>query len=174
MKKSFMKTIWYILVVWGTINSVAFIAHYDGFRDLGFVSVSSPLPLVFSAYNGYETFATGFNIMVKYKNGTVIDINLDVNTYGKITGPYNRKNIYGAIFSHGPFFNNENLVKIRQQILHYAVCDDGSGYGSIAKNFGLIENIYKNNNSNIYEMHVDIVYRSKNNTKVGYLNIICV
>jgi hypothetical protein len=42
-----------------------------------------------------------------------------------IEGPYNRRNAYGAIFSHGPFFTNSKLITLRQQILHYGICKDG-------------------------------------------------
>lgn len=135
--------------------------HSGAVKDIGFASAASPLPLVFSAYNGIETYATGFNVTVTYKNDTIINQELTSEKYGKMYGPYNRKNVYGAIFSHGPFFDRDNLVKIRQGILHYAICNPGT----LIRDFQM--------SGNISNMHVDVLYRSQDNKKIGELNINC-
>jgi hypothetical protein len=88
---------------------------------------------VFYAYNGIESYSTAFNVQIQYNNGTLIDTKLDAERYKLLDGTYNRKNIYGAVFSQGPFFDNEKLIKIRQGILDYAVCDPGA----IVKEFGV-------------------------------------
>lgn len=162
LKKSVMKTIWHCLIIWGTMNSIAFIVHYDGFKDMGFVSVSSPLPLVFSAYNGHETYSTEFNISVSYKNDTNVTVHMDGNLYNKIKGPYNRRNIYGAVFSHGPFFNNDKLIEMRQSVLNYAICK-----GVLAKEFGMIGDI-----NDIKNVTIDVFARHMNK-KVGEISIGC-
>lgn len=163
-KRTCLKFVWYVLVIWGTINSTAFVAHYDGVKDLGFASGSSPLPLVFSAYNGYETYATGFNATIKYADNTRVQVDLGVERYSMMTGAYNRRNVYGAIFSHGPFFNKENLILMRQNILKYAVCDPRS----IIKDFKLY-----NESNPVISLHVDVLYRPRNNTIVSVLDIEC-
>jgi len=160
IKKTIVRYISYILVVWGCLNSAAFVVHNNSIRDVGFVTVSSPLPLVFSAYNGVQTFATEFYISLKYANNTEIQTSLNVDKYNLLSGAYNRKNIYGAIFSHGPFFDKLNLIKIRESVLNYAVCDPGS----IITEFGLL--------NGVESMHVDILYRP-NNTKIAELDIKC-
>lgn len=177
-KSGIMKGITYMLVIWGAFNSSAFIAHYDGVKEVGFVTVSSPLPLVFSAYNGVETFATSFDISIEYANSTIVNAQLDSNKYNLLGGAYNRRNIYGAVFSHGPFFDTKKLITIRQGILKYAVCDPGS----IVHEFGL--------SGKIKSFTADVLYRpniltcntselqpdqcvSKNNTKIGRLYIEC-
>jgi sterol desaturase/sphingolipid hydroxylase (fatty acid hydroxylase superfamily) len=160
-KKVIIRYFWYFLVVWGTLNASAFIAHFEGVRDISFATVSSPLPLVFSAYNGYETFATSFNVTIEYLNSTIFKTPLDSNRYNLLSGAYNRRNIYGAVFSHGPFFDKDNLIKIRQSVLNYAVCDPGS----IIKDFNL--------HGNVSKMYVDVFYRPESNRKVGQLYIEC-
>lgn len=163
-KKTCIRAFWYVLVIWGTLNSTAFIAHNDSVKEIGFVTVSSPLPLVFSAFNGYETFATSFNLTITYQNNTIITKSLDANIYNKMTGAYNRRNVYGAIFSHGPFFDKSNLIRIRQTVLNYAVCSPGI----IAQEFGLITH-----NNDVKYGHVDVFYRSKYNKLIGSLDIDC-
>jgi hypothetical protein len=160
-KKSVLCGIMYLLVLWGAMNSSAFITHYEGMKDVGFVTVSSPLPLVFSAYNGQETYSTGFTVNVTYENGTSITDQLDATKYDLLGGAYNRRNIYGAIFSHGPFFDKPNLIKMRQQILAYAVCDPAP----IIKEFGF--------DGRVKEMVVDVLDRPNNNAKVGELRVTC-
>lgn len=160
-KKVFIRYIWYALVVWGTLNSTAFIAHHDGIKDIGFATVSSPLPLVFSAYNGKETFATSFTVEIEYRNGTHIEVPLDSVRYNLLGGAYNRRNVYGAIFSHGPFFDKEPLIQIRQDILHYAVCE----HGPIIRELRL--------DGDVKTMLVNVFDRPQNNKRVGELFIDC-
>ena len=156
------KFLWNVLVIWGAVNSVAYISHYDGVKAIGFASGSSPLPLVFSAYNGHETYSTGFNIIVNYQDNTTFSSDMNVDMYNRMKGAYNRRNIYGAIFSHGPFFDLPNMITIRQSILKYAVCDPAP----------LIHE-FQISIKNISNVHVDVFARSKNNTKIGELYIEC-
>ena len=161
LKSTIMRFLVYALVIWGSLNSSAFIAHNNSMKDIGFVTVSSPLPLVFSAYNGVETFATKFNVTVEYVNGTIIKTDLDSSRYNLLGGAYNRRNIYGAIFSHGPFFDQENLIKIRNSILHYAICDPGT----IMDEFQLP--------GRVKTIDVDVMYRPKEDKIIGHLHVDC-
>ena len=160
-KNTIVRYLCYFLVLWGTLNSTGYIAHTSNFREIGFVSVSSPLPIVFSSYNGIETFVTAFNATINYQNGTQINAILDNNHYSSLKGSYNRKNVYGAIFSHGPFFDNDVLIKIRQEILHYGVCKPGKLMNEFGFS-GLVKNL-----------HVDVLNRHDNYRKVGELNVVC-
>jgi sterol desaturase/sphingolipid hydroxylase (fatty acid hydroxylase superfamily) len=125
IKHAFKKGLIYLLILWGAANSVAFMCHDDSIRGVGFSSVSSPLPLVFSAYQGVETFSTTFELQTQLQNGTLISQPMDSVLYSKIGGAYNRRNVYGALFSHGPFFDEPNMIHLRDEILHYGVCEPG-------------------------------------------------
>lgn len=161
MKQTMIRYLGYLLVIWGTLNSAAFLSHHNGFKEIGFATVSSPLPLVFSSFNGVETFATGFNVDVHYTNGTMISTTLDVDTYGMMKGAYNRRNIYGAIFSHGPFFDSEKMIQIRQGVLNYAVCNPGT----IINEFGVP--------GEVDYVDVDVLYRPQENKHIGSLHVHC-
>jgi sterol desaturase/sphingolipid hydroxylase (fatty acid hydroxylase superfamily) len=109
-------------------------------RGLGVLSAAAPLPLVFSSYNGYETFATRYAIDARFSNGTISSFEFDSNMYDKLLGPYNRKNVFGVIFSYGPFFTDNNMIKIRQQILDKSICK-----GLLLHEFGIMDNIMNSN-----------------------------
>lgn len=105
-------------------------------RSVAFMSAASPVPLVFSAFNGIETFSTSFNILIE-TDDRIHSFALDNKLYNKISGPYNLRNVYGVMFSHGPFFNTNDMIKLRQRVLEYGICNTGQ----LAKNFGFYNKI---------------------------------
>ena len=123
---------------------------------------ASPLPLVFSVYNGVETFSTTFELDLMFKNGTHVQKVIDNKLYSNLKGTYNRKNMYGVIFSHGPFFNTENTLAIRDQILRHGLCSPGK----LAHEFGIFDELG----------HVTIMIRSKtvgNEHKLWKIEVPC-
>lgn len=121
-----------LMVILGSLSVIGLLTHTPAIRGVGFMSGASPLPFVFSKYNGIETFATKFDLDIAFQNGTETNILLDGKLYNRLQGPYNRRNVFGAIFSHGPFFDKANMIKIRQQILHWGLCQPGN----LAHEFG--------------------------------------
>ena len=78
--------------------------HVSGLRllrGLGAASAASPLPKVFSDVRGLETYASEFTIRYELGGGTA-SIPLTPERYQRLTGPYNRRNVYGAALSYGP------------------------------------------------------------------------
>ena len=114
-----------VLIIIGCLHTVGHIKNSKTMKGLAFTTVASPLPLVFSAYNGVETFSTSFEFELLFNNGTIINKTIDNKLYGKLKGAYNRRNMYGVIFSHGPFFNMPNQIKMRDQTLHWGSCNQG-------------------------------------------------
>lgn len=91
-------------------------------RGPAIISVASPLPFVFSAFNSVETFSTKMDMDLTMKNGTIMNIPIDHKLYAGLKGPYNRRNVIGAVFSHGPFFDKPEMIKIRDQVLDWGFC----------------------------------------------------
>lgn len=106
----------------GCLHFVGYIFNSTSLRGIAFATGASPLPLVFTSYNDIETFSTSFIIKVETMNNTKLEIPMNRKLYTQIIGPYNRRNVYGVMFSHGPFFKTENQIALRQQILHYGIC----------------------------------------------------
>lgn len=70
-------------------------------RGVGAATVASPLPKVFSDVAGLETFASSFELEVTTTGGTVTR-EITPELYGKLEGPYNRRNVYGAALAYAP------------------------------------------------------------------------
>ena len=119
------------LIAVGCLSSVGFIFGMPTVRAVGTISVVSPLPLVFSTYYRQETFSTYFTLDIYTTNDTRIIIPMTRDVYEKIDGPYNKRNVYGVVFSHGPFFRSPELIQLRHQILHYGFCQKNLDIGEI-------------------------------------------
>jgi len=126
----------YILVIWGLMSSSAFIVHSNMAQKTS-VFVSSPLPLVFTSFNGIETFSSEYWIIATFENGTIYNIKITHEMYSKMEGAYNRKNVYGAIFAFGSLLEDKNMIALRQEVLNYAICDPAL----VIKEFGIHEKI---------------------------------
>src|SRR5581483_8298282 len=86
-----------------SLNVVGTIFDSPTMKGIATVSTASPFPFVFSSYQGIETFSTTFNMDITFRNGTNQQMLIDHKLYSKLKGPYNRRNVIGAVFSHGPF-----------------------------------------------------------------------
>ena len=121
------------LIFIGCLQPLGYIFNSDVVRGLAFATVASPSPLVFSVFKGVETFSTTFEMTTRWPNGTQQTQMMTPALYGKLEGPYNRRNVYGVIFSHGPFFDTEQMITLRQQVLKHGICNGGS----LIREFGL-------------------------------------
>jgi hypothetical protein len=132
-------------------QSIGYVFNLPQLRGLSFATVASPLPLVFSvAPNGMETFSTTFRMQVFERldstcaesnectsDHLTLDTILTPQLYGTLNDkPYNLRNAYGVLFSHGPFFQDEKAVALRDQVLKYSLC----GNGPLARAFHLPNN----------------------------------
>jgi hypothetical protein len=104
-------------------------------RGLGFATVASPLPLVFSHFRGEEAFANEIAIRLTTKSGRVIDDKVDYRIFSSMEGPYNRRNAYGAVISFGAYFTGDAEKALRDSVLHYGFCNPGP----LVRNYGIDE-----------------------------------
>ena len=104
----------------GCLQSIGFIMQNKFLTRVGYATVASPLPLVFSSYQGVETFATRINLSLITSEGPIM---LDLSTlYHSIQGSYNRRNVYQVLFTHGPFFIDAGSIHLRKQVFQYILC----------------------------------------------------
>lgn len=75
-------------------------------RGLGAASVAAPLPKVFSDVSGLETFASDFELELDTPRG-VLRRSITPQLYSRLSGPYNRRNVYGAALSYAPRLPDE-------------------------------------------------------------------
>jgi hypothetical protein len=71
-------------------------------RGIGAATAASPLPKVFSDVDGLETFASEFRLRYRGPDGTLVEMPITPALYGRLAGPYNRRNVYGAALSYAP------------------------------------------------------------------------
>ena len=71
-------------------------------KGIGAASTASPAPKVFSAVRGLETYSTRFHLEWTDRAGQSHDLLITPELYGHLRGPYNRRNVYGAVLAYGP------------------------------------------------------------------------
>lgn len=109
----------------GSLQAVGWGTGWTGLQRLGQLTAASPLPLVFSSHQGWESFSPRFAIDVKYRDGQTEHVAVDPAIYAKLPGPYNRRNVYGAVMAFGPVLVEGKKRAMRDAVLRYAFCDGG-------------------------------------------------
>ena len=108
-----------LLVLVGLLQSFGYLIGSKPIKQLGIVTVASPLPIVFTQQKGFlETFAFDFTLVYE-ENGVEKSIKITPELYSKLDKPYNYRNVLGAVISYGPMLP-EPLV---QSVLRYAFID---------------------------------------------------
>ena len=95
----------YAALVLGAIGCLQMVGYATGsrlLRGIGAASVVAPLPKVFSDVDGLETFASTFTVRYRDGRGTLTEVRITPEVYGRLAGPYNRRNVYGAALSYAP------------------------------------------------------------------------
>jgi hypothetical protein len=80
---------------------------------------------VFSSHQGWESFSPRFDVDVRYADGRTEHVHIDPAVYSRLPGPYNRRNIYGAVMAFGPLLAEGNRRVMRDTVLRYAFCHGG-------------------------------------------------
>lgn len=115
-----------ILVSIGCVRAFANIAEMEKTSALFAALNTSPAMKVFTAHNGYETFSPKFEIeFISGERSKVISLTPEL--YRKLSGPYNRRNVYGAAISYGPVLaSNENTQSLFNSVARYSFCEPAS------------------------------------------------
>jgi hypothetical protein len=102
----------------GLLQALGYVLHNDTLRGLGIVSVASPLPLVFTDRNGFEDFASRFDLRLVGTDGVVREHTLTASDFSQVGGPFNRRAPYAAAIAYAPRLPRRST----RPILHYAFC----------------------------------------------------
>lgn len=99
-----------------------------GMRSVkGFAAATqaSPAPKVFSAVQGLETFSTRFFVDWQDDAGAWHSVPLTPETYARIRGPYNRRNVYGAVLAYGPVLAKDPQTQpMFEAVARFALCGE--------------------------------------------------
>jgi hypothetical protein len=113
------------LLVLGSLGMIGHIVGSDALRGLAAMTCAAPAPKVFSSVKGLETYSTKFRIEWIDHEGSPQSVLLTPELYARIEGPYNRRNVYGAVLAFGPILVSDPKTKpMWTSIMRYAACGE--------------------------------------------------
>ena len=123
------------LLMLGLAQMFGALVQSSTLKGLAAGTAASPAPKVFSSVEGLETFSTAFALEWTLKQDlTTHTLPLTYTVYPKLQGPYNRRNIWGAMLAYGPALDTNPLTRdMFDDILHYGLC----GEAPILKELGI-------------------------------------
>ncbi len=124
-----------LLMIFGLSQIVGNLCGLPWLQAIGAASAVAPFPKVFSDVDGIETFASRFELDYADASGASHTLEITPEVYSRITGPYNRRNVYGAALSYGP--TPRFPRPLFRQVFRYGLIDPGP----LRTEFGLPDNI---------------------------------
>lgn len=99
------------------------ILHVPALKGLGAATGASPAPRVFSSMRGLEPYSMRFFIEWRDEAGAERSLRLTPEVYARMRGPYNRRNVYGAVLAAGPVLVSEPLTRpLFHSVTSFALC----------------------------------------------------
>jgi hypothetical protein len=96
-------------------------------KGLAAATAASPAPKVFSAVRGLETYSTRFFLEWTDKAGNLQSVEITPERARGLRGPYNRRNVYGAVLAYGPIMQSDSTLRpMFESVSHYALCGNAS------------------------------------------------
>ncbi len=110
----------FFLIGIGLSQIIGDILQIKALNGLALAVNSSPAPKVFCTADSLETFSSQFLIEWKDIAGDQHSVFLTPEMASKMKGPYNRRNVYGAILSYGPILEtNPHMKQLYETVLAY-------------------------------------------------------
>ena len=86
----------------GTAQMAGDVLHLPALKGIAAATAASPAPKVFSQARGLETFSSAFELIVEDGGGQRRSIAITAEENARLRGPYNRRNVFGAVLAYGP------------------------------------------------------------------------
>ncbi len=114
-----------LLVLVGCLSMTGHILGVDLLKGIGALTCASPAPKVFSAVRGLETYSTKFYLRWRDHEGQPHKLYISPQVYARLQGPYNRRNIYGAVLAFGPILSTDSKTQaMHRAVMRYAACGE--------------------------------------------------
>ncbi len=117
-----------LLLIPGSAAMIGHLTRNDGLKGFAMATAASPLPRVFGTAvhqeSGveFETFSARPELTYRDGDGALYSITVDRALMSRVTGPYNRRNAYGAVICYGPALPDA----MRMSALRYALIRPGT------------------------------------------------
>jgi hypothetical protein len=113
------------LLIIGLLQMTGDLLGLSWLKGLGAATAASPAPKVFSAVRGLETYSTHFFLEWTDRGGALHSLRLTPEIYARLAGPYNRRNVYGAVLAYGPVLAvDERARPMFTAVASYALCGE--------------------------------------------------
>jgi len=114
-----------LLIGLGLLQMIGDVLHLPAVKGIAAATTASPAPKVFSAVRGLETFSTRHTIEWTDRQGEAHSLRLTPEVGARLRGPYNRRNVYGAVLAYGPVLKTEPRTEpMFDAVTRYAFCGD--------------------------------------------------
>jgi hypothetical protein len=111
------------LLALGLLQMAGDVLHLPLLKGIGAATGASPAPAVFSSVRGLETFSSRFFIEWTDKAGNFHSEEVTPELYSKLRGPYNRRNVYGAVLAYGPVLQTDERTRgMFNSVVRYGLC----------------------------------------------------
>jgi hypothetical protein len=108
----------------GLLQIAGDLTRVPALQGIGAATGASPAPKVFTTVRGMEAFSNRFFLEWSDAGGSRHELELTPSVYQRLEGPYNRRNVYGAVLAGGPvIFNDPRLSGMYRSASRYALCD---------------------------------------------------
>jgi hypothetical protein len=115
---------WFLLAL-GLLQIVADLCGLQSVKAIAAATAASPLPKVFCSHRGLETYSTRFFLEWEDFDGESHSVEFTSEMNQRLLGPYNRRNVYGAVIAYGPVLaGNEHTRPMLESVLRYAWTGD--------------------------------------------------
>jgi hypothetical protein len=123
-----------MLAVVGFAQVAADAFHLNAMKAVAAATAASPAPKVFSAVKGLETYSSRFYI--ESANGAR-SVEITPELYSRLRGPYNRRNVFGAVLAYGPVLvSDPHTQPLFESVSRYALC----GQAPLLQELGITAN----------------------------------
>ena len=113
------------LLAVGLLQMTADMLHLQTLKGVAAATAASPAPKVFSSVRGLETYSSRFYVEWTDKSGMFHSIKISPENTAGLRGPYNRRNVYGAVLAYGPVLQSDPSVRpMFDAVSRYALCGD--------------------------------------------------
>src|SRR5260221_4906379 len=90
------------LLALGMLQMTADVLHLRVLKGVAAATAASPAPKVFSSVRGLEAYSSPFYVEWTDNQGTFHSTRINPGNTAGFQGPYNRRNVYGAVLAYGP------------------------------------------------------------------------
>lgn len=113
------------LLALGMLQMTADLLHLRALKGVAAAIAASPAPKVFSSVRGLETYSSRFFVEWTDKSSVFHSTKISPENTVGLRGPYNRRNVYGAVLAYGPVLQSDPSVRpMFEAVSRYALCGD--------------------------------------------------